>query len=122
MRLLLDSHILIWWLADDPRLTAKRRRLIARADVCFSSISIWEILLKVSSGRLDLDPHRLMEALAREEFRELPLTSAHARRAVELPLLHRDPVDRFLVAQALVDERTLVTDDETVRAYAVATA
>jgi len=121
LRLLLDSHILLWWLADDPQLDSRRRRAIARSEVHVSSMSIWELHLKRAAGRLDLDPNFLDEAIATQGFQELPVNHLHARRAVELPAIHRDPVDRFLVAQALVEQLTLVTDDETVRSYSVPT-
>jgi PIN domain nuclease of toxin-antitoxin system len=121
LKLLLDSHILIWWLADDARLGAQRRRAIARSTVRVSAMSIWELLLKRATGRLSFDPDILAESIAAQEFTELPLTEAHARCATELPPIHRDPVDRFLIAQAVVEELTLVTDDETIRRYAVPT-
>ena len=120
MRLLLDSHILVWWMADDARLGAARRRQIARAEVRFSPLSVWELRFKQLAGRLDLGDLPLIEELTAQGFAELPLTSEHAERALALPPVHRDPVDRFLIAQALVEGLTLVTDDETIRRYPVA--
>ncbi len=121
MRLLLDSHVLVWWMADDRRLGAARRRAIARAEARFSPVSVWELRLKQLAGKVDFGERALAEEWTEHGFAELPLTSEHAERALALPAIHRDPIDRFLVAQALVEGLTLVTDDETIRRYPVAT-
>lgn len=119
MRLLLDSHILVWWMSDDVRLGAARRRAIARAEVFFSPLSAWELGLKILAGRLDLGGRSPIADWIGEGFEELAFTAAHAEAALELPPIHRDPVDRYLVAQALVEGLTLATDDETIRRYPV---
>ena len=119
MRLLLDSHILVWWMADDPRLGAARRRAIARSEVRFSPLSVWELRLKELTGRADFGARRLAEEWTAQGFAELLLSSEHAEAALTLPPIHRDPIDRFLVAQALVEGLTLATDDETIRRYPV---
>jgi PIN domain nuclease of toxin-antitoxin system len=119
LRLLLDSHILVWWMSDDVRLGAARRRAIARAEVFFSPLSAWELGLKILAGRLDLGGRSPIADWIGEGFEELPFTAAHAEAALELPPIHRDPVDRYLVAQALVEGLTLATDDETIRRYPV---
>lgn len=121
MRLLLDSHVLVWWMAADRRLGAERRRAIARAEVRFSPLSVWELRWKELAGRIDLGGRQLAEEWAAQGFAELPLTSEHAEAALALPPIHRDPVDRFLVAQALVEGLTLVTDDQTMHRYPVPT-
>lgn len=121
MRLLLDSHVLVWWMADDRRLGATRRRAIARAEARFSPLSVWELGLKELAGRAVFGDRELAQEWTAHGFVELPLTSEHAARAQALPAIHRDPIDRFLVAQALVEGLTLVTDDETIRRYPVAT-
>lgn len=119
MRLLLDSHILIWWLAGDPRLGAHRREAIgaSAAEVFFSAVSVWELAVKQAAGRLDLGDGNLVDVLESQGFVELPLAARHAQLAVALPAIHRDPVDRFLVAQAGAEGLTLVTDDAMIRQY-----
>jgi PIN domain nuclease of toxin-antitoxin system len=119
LRLLLDSHILVWWMNDDARLGGARRRAIASAEVYFSPLSAWELGLKILGGRLDLGGRSPVADWIGEGFEELAFTAAHAEAALELPPIHRDPVDRFLVAQALVEGLTLATDDETIRRYPV---
>ena len=123
MRLLLDSHILIWWLAGDPRLGAARRDALETGDAetHVSAVSIWELALKRAAGKLDLGRLDLVALLKRYGLIELPLAARHAEAAVRLPPIHRDPVDRFLVAQALVEGLTLVSDDATIRRYRVST-
>src|ERR1035438_6959601 len=101
MRLLLDTHILLWWLANNPSLSVRARELIADPDnaVFVSAVSLWEIRLKQSLGKLQL-PADFEERLAGESFESLPLLAAHAREVATLPWHHRDPFDRLLIAQA----------------------
>jgi PIN domain nuclease of toxin-antitoxin system len=118
MRLLLDTHVAIWWLAGDRRLSALTRRAIDDADDAFlSAVSLWEIFVKEDSGRLEL-PLGFVDAL-RDDFVELPLTFEHALEGRALPPLHRDPFDRMLVAQALAERLTIVTSDATIPRYGV---
>ena len=118
MRLLLDTHVAIWWLAGDRRLSALTRRAIDNADDAFlSAVSLWEIFVKEDSGRLEL-PLGFVDAL-RDDFVELPLTFEHALEGRALPPLHRDPFDRMLVAQALAERLTIVTSDATIPRYGV---
>lgn len=119
MKLLLDSHILVWWMTSNPRLGPARRRAIERGDCWFSPLSVWEIGWKSLGGRIDLAGRSPAADWSAEGFRELPFTSAHAEATLELPPIHRDPIDRFLVAQALVEGLTLATDDATIRRYPV---
>lgn len=122
MRLILDTHILLWWWGDSADLSPRLRELIADPDheVLVSAVSIVEIAIKRSIGRLVVDDDFAAE-VEREGFVELPLTAVHAGRVAELPLLHRDPFDRMLVAQAQVEAVPLVTMDEAVRRYDVTT-
>jgi PIN domain nuclease of toxin-antitoxin system len=110
MRILLDTHIAIWWLAGDGRLHQAGREIIEAADVAYlSSVSVWEIVVKQGRGRLDL-PAGFVDALL-EDFDELPLRSDHALEGRSLPRFHGDPFDRMLVAQARVEGLRLMTAD-----------
>ena len=124
MRVLLDTHVFLWWLSDSPRLGRRARVLLAspRSTVLVSAVSIWEIAVKASRGKLRLPQGALLRLpdLATEcGFDELPVTFRHAAEVRSLPLLHEDPFDRLLVAQAAVEDLTLVTADEALRGYPV---
>ncbi len=118
MRLLLDTHILLWWLADSPSLPEQARGLIADPGnaVFVSAVSLWEIWLKQSLGKLKLPPD-FEEKLAGESFESLPLLAAHTSAVASLPWHHRDPFDRMLIAQARVAGLQFVTADAVVAAY-----
>lgn len=118
MRLLLDTHILLWWLADDPALSAEYRAVIADAnnDVFVSAVSVAEIAIKTSLGKLEA-PDGLIDAVAESGFVELPFLAAHAALLRELPWHHRDPFDRMLVCQALAEHLALLSADRHVGAY-----
>lgn len=120
MSLLIDTHILLWWLADDPALPNAAGEAIADsdADVLVSAASAWEIAVKKASGRLDA-PDDLLDALDANEFDILPITSSHALAAGALPPHHTDPFDRMLIAQAAAEGLTLVTFDPQFAAYGV---
>lgn len=120
MRLLLDTHALLWWLADDPRLAPEGRKAIACPDhlVYVSAVSVWEIIIEQSLGKLEL-PADFAEVLAAEPFEPLPITADHALRVAHLPPLHSDPIDRMLVAQALCEGLTIVTRDAGLARYGV---
>ena len=118
MRLLLDTHVAIWWLSGDRRLSASTRTAIeSAAEAYLSVVSLWEILLKQDKGRLDL-PAGFTDAL-REDFRDLALTVEHVLEGRALPLIHRDPFDRMLVAQAVSEGLTVVTADRALAEYRV---
>lgn len=121
MTYLIDTHILIWWLADDPTLPAGPREVIADGgnDIVVSAVSVAEIAIKTSLGKLDM-PVTAREALAISGFDELPLTASHAARLEKLPWHHRDPFDRMLIAQAQHEGYVFVTVDDRCRAYDVA--
>lgn len=122
MRILLDSHVLLWWLADDPELAAAPREVIAAPEnlIAFSAASIWEIRIKQAIGKLDL-PADFADVLVRQPFEPLAVTVAHAHALQELPLLHRDPFDRLLIAQARVEGMTILTRDNAFTQYDVST-
>ncbi|MDL5157606.1 type II toxin-antitoxin system VapC family toxin [Actinomycetospora termitidis] len=119
MGLLLDTHVLLWWLADAPELPEDvKERLDIDPDVHVSAVTIWEISLKQALGKLS-GPSDLPEIAERAGFRALPVTSTHGIAAGRLPLLHRDPFDRMLVAQARSEGLTLATRDSDVQRYDV---
>lgn len=121
MRLLLDTHVLLWWLNNDDRLGTKARSTMADAQalVHVSAASIWEASIKAQMGRLDLGQYNLAEEAGADGFTELPISSAHAWRAGWLPLHHRDPFDRLLVAQSEIEQLTLVTADPALEPYGI---
>ncbi len=119
MRLLLDTHIVLWWFADSPRLAKRSRTLIARnAEVVVSAATAWEITLKKRLGKLQA-PDDLEAALADSRFQELAISVRHAVVAGGLAGHHDDPFDRLLVAQAQLEGLTLVTSDERLQAYGI---
>ena len=119
MKLLLDTHAVLWWQTDDRRLPKPARSAIATADIVWvSAASGLEVAIKSALGRLRLtEPFAVTTAA--DDFTELPVTLAHAARLGALPAHHTDPFDRLLVAQALVEGATLVTKDEALSAYGV---
>jgi PIN domain nuclease of toxin-antitoxin system len=118
LRLLLDTHLLLWWLDASPSLSAQAGEMIRDPEntVFVSAVSLWEIWLKQSLGKLRL-PVDFTDRLAAESFESLPLMAAHARQVAVLPWRHRDPFDRMLVAQAQVEKLVLLTADEALTAY-----
>jgi len=121
MRLLLDTHVLLWALTDDPRLTTSARELLLdpHNDVFFSAATVWEIAIKRALRRADI-PVSAEQAiyLFREAgYEELEISAAHAARVETLPHLHVDPFDRLLVAQALTEPMRLITSDRIVASY-----
>ncbi|HEY9899935.1 MAG TPA: type II toxin-antitoxin system VapC family toxin [Pantanalinema sp.] len=121
MKLLLDTHTLLWWLADDPTLSRAAREAISKGEnqVFLSAASVWEIAIKQAIGKLDI-PGELIGALEEGGFEPLPIAWAHALRAGSLPRHHDDPFDRMLIAQAQAEEMVLVSRDERFRHYEVA--
>ena len=110
MRILLDTHIYLWWLQDHPHLSpAARARIMAAHEVYVSSASIWEASIKAGLGKLDADIDQLVAEIAHSGFQELSVSARHAAMVTRLPDLHRDPFDRILVAQALCEPLRLLT-------------
>ena len=119
MKLLLDTRVVIWWLADDAILSEEiKARLDHEPDVSLSAATVWEIAIKQAVGKLK-GPADLPKQVRDSGFRELSITSQHALAAGRLPLIHRDPFDRMLVAQAQCEDLTLVTRDPEIRKYDV---
>lgn len=121
MRLLLDTHVLLWWAADDARLSRSWRQLIGdpEHDIFVSAISVAEISIKASLGKLTA-PDELLPDLEDSGFLSLPLEAEHAARLRDLPWHHRDPFDRMLIGQAQVEQLTVATVDPQFAAYEVA--
>jgi len=118
-RLLLDTHIFIWWRAAPSRLPSEVQSRIATADIVFvSAASAWEAAIKVSLGRLEL-PDTMEAGVLASGFERLLITFSHAERATALLPHHRDPFDRMLVAQAQAEGLTLVTHDRLLEPYDV---
>lgn len=121
MKLLLDTHLLLWAAGQPERLSKAARALIEAADneLIFSTASLWEVVIKRGLGREDfqVDARLLRRGLLDNGYTELPIRSEHVVAIESLPSLHKDPFDRVLIAQALVEGITLVTTDETVARY-----
>ena len=121
MKLLLDTHLLIWSAQDASRLSVAARNWIGDPDneLLFSAVSIWEVAIKSGLGRdaFRIEPRAFRRELLDNDFLELPVTSRHALEVASLPLLHRDPFDRLLIAQAMAEGFTLLTADQQIAAY-----
>ncbi len=117
MRVLLDTHLLLWALSTPARLPAATRKQIEAAEVFVSAASIWEISIKSALGKLQADPREVLAAISPAGFTMLQITGEHAAMVGELPPLHKDPFDRMLVAQASVEPMILLTNDEALRPY-----
>lgn len=118
MRILLDTHIFLWYTKADRKLTAKSKTLIQNAiEVYVSSASIWEATIKAKLGKLDVNIEDLVNAITSSGFLELPITAAHAAATGRLSDFHKDPFDRMLLAQAITEPLTFLTADELLRDY-----
>jgi PIN domain nuclease of toxin-antitoxin system len=116
--LLLDTHALYWWLSDDPRLgPVARQMVLAAPEVVVSTVSLWEFAIKLSLGKLRFDLGEAQRHISLDGFARLGIEDRHCRRYAELPARHRDPFDRMLVAQALEDRLTLLSDDRNLPRY-----
>ena len=121
MRILLDTHVILWWLMDDDALSTDTKELIdTETDVYVSAASVWEIAIKQALGKVTVGSD-LADVLDRSGLKELPIRSRHAVDAGSLPPLHRDPFDRMLVAQARCEDLTLLTRDPQLLRYDVTT-
>ena len=119
MKLLLDTHILLWWLSDNDQLSLKARELISNPenDIFVSHVSLWEIQIKVITGKIQVDLSRLIAQLPQNNFIQLTSHTDHILRLAKLPPYHQDPFDRMLIAQALSEPLKLVTHDKYVSMY-----
>jgi PIN domain nuclease of toxin-antitoxin system len=120
-RILLDTHVWLWWYAGDRRLGREAMALIKSApEVRVSAASAWEIAIKRALGKLVIrDALEISRELERDGFTELPVAITHAEAVHELPALHRDPFDRMLVAQAQIEGLTIVTADDAIARYGI---
>ena len=120
MNLLLDTHILIWALENNPALSKKSREAIIDGNnlVFVSTVSVWEISIKKAMGKLQV-PDNLLEEIELHRFTLLDISAEHALLAGELPLIHKDPFDRMLIAQGMVEKLILISQDNIVRKYQV---
>jgi PIN domain nuclease of toxin-antitoxin system len=121
VRLLVDTHVLLWAIAEPERIPGSIRDRLESPDndVFFSAASIWEVAIKQQVGRLKLPvtPEEVAEAAVRMGLEELPITAAHAAGVSRLPLHHRDPFDRLLIAQAIHEPARFLTADQTLTGY-----
>jgi PIN domain nuclease of toxin-antitoxin system len=124
MRLLIDSHAIVWWMTDDPRLSPVARQMLGSSQHqrFLSLASLWELSLKVATGRLQgigSTIGNLHQAAAKQAIQMLPITYEHIVRVESLPLHHADPFDRLLVAQALEEGLTILTADRALSRYPI---
>jgi PIN domain nuclease of toxin-antitoxin system len=121
MRLLIDTHLLLWSAGQSSRLSPQARSLIGDPDneLLFSAASLWEIAIKAGLGRRDfrVDPTRLRRGLLINGYRELAVTGEHAVAVTGLPAIHKDPFDRLLLAQSIIEDVTLLTSDAVIAQY-----
>lgn len=126
MTLLVDTHVILWWLNDDPRLSRKAHKALENSDArhWVSYVSLWEIAIKSSLGKLDTggrSVEQLAVILDKQGFALLPIRIEHLARIADLEHLHRDPFDRLLIAQASVLGVPLLTEDKMIKQYPVKT-
>jgi PIN domain nuclease of toxin-antitoxin system len=123
MKYLLDTHVLLWWLANDEELTPDHRQIIRnKRNTCFiSAATVWEICIKAGLGKLVVAEEYLDVARA-QGFLELPISWNHTQGIKQLPDYHKDPFDRLLISQALSEGMTLLTVDENIKKYQVPVA
>lgn len=121
MRLLLDTHALLWWLNDDRKLGNHARGLIGdpENDVLVSAVSLWEITVKLRIGKLNADLDEILAILPEQGFDRLDITDAHLVALAALPLHHRDPFDHLLMAQAVAEGAHFVSQDQHVALYGI---
>jgi PIN domain nuclease of toxin-antitoxin system len=117
MRVLLDTHLLLWALSSPSKLSKRARQRIDSSEVFASAASIWEISIKCALGKLEADPAEVLAGIEPAGFNRLTIVGEHAAEVVKLPPIHKDPFDRLLVAQARVEPMILLTDDEVLGGY-----
>ena len=118
MRILLDTHIYLWWLEDSAHLTPDIRKMIEDAETVYiSSASLWEAIIKIGLGKLQAVPSELLAGIHGSGFEELPIRSEHTLAVFDLDSHHKDPFDRMLVAQAITEPLHLLTVDSILASY-----
>lgn len=117
MRVLLDTHLLLWALASPSKLSAKARRRIDSSEVFASAASIWEVSIKSALGKIEADPNEVLCGVEPAGFDHLHIIAEHAAQVAKLKPIHKDPFDRLLAAQAWVERMILLTDDDTLGGY-----
>jgi len=119
MRILLDTHLMLWWLAGDRRLPKQAGELISDSDnqVYVSAASVWEVAIKSALGRIEGDVTEIEAGLEPSGLLQLPINGKHAAHVSKLPPYHQDPFDRILVAQSLVEPMRLLTHDRRLENY-----
>jgi PIN domain nuclease of toxin-antitoxin system len=117
VRILLDTHLLLWALGAPLKLNAETRKIVDTSDVYVSAATIWEISIKVALGKLKADVEEVLAAVPAAGLTLLPITGEHAVRVARLPNLHKDPFDRMLVAQAVTEPMILLTNDSALAPY-----
>jgi PIN domain nuclease of toxin-antitoxin system len=117
MRVLLDTHLLLWALGSPLKLSADTRKLLDTSEVYVSAASIWEISIKAATGKLKADAAEILAAIQPAGLNLLPITGDHAARVARLPAHHKDPFDRILVAQAVTEPMILLTNDKGLERY-----
>ena len=117
MRVLLDTHLLLWALSSPEKLSKRARQRIESSDVYVSAASIWEISIKSALGKFEADPDEVLAGVEPAGFNHLSIVGGHAAKVAGLPLIHKDPFDRLLVAQARFEPMILLTDDAVLSGY-----
>jgi len=118
VKLLLDTHVYLWWVSDSRSLSKAARKKIVGADAVFvSAASIWEAIIKIGIGKLAADPAALVRGIAESGFEPLPVTPEHALALTRLRDHHKDPFDRILLAQAITEPLYFLTADRALSAY-----
>jgi PIN domain nuclease of toxin-antitoxin system len=120
MNLFLDTHVLLWWLDDNSRLSKQAKNYIADVDniIFVSAVVIWEIRIKEALGKLEIAPD-FFNIVKQQGFEILSITAQHANKVGDIPMHHRDPFDRMLIAQAIEESLTIVTHDRAFKAYEI---
>jgi PIN domain nuclease of toxin-antitoxin system len=121
MKFLLDTHALLWWLADDSQLGRQARELVEDPgnDVLVSMVSLWEIAVKTRIGKLQADIKEITDAVQQEGFTLLDIGITHLLTLAGLPMHHRDPFDHLLIAQAITEDATFISEDRNTARYPV---
>lgn len=121
MRLLADTQILLWQFADDPRLTGKLRSSLTddASEIVVSDVSLWEVVIKNRTGKLKIDVAAFEREIDRQDYARIPIAREHIRQLAHVPLIHRDPFDHLLIAQAQAEDLRILTADEKFSAYRV---